>query len=230
MQKCIRARSRTGNYCWLWSRLPAEPRSQSDVKKLGYYQTFCSNESKLGSFLLSVNHLNSWLGGRRKNVEISWRGRKFRKRPTLKDIGLPLLRSFIFSPLKCECDSNPAPYVHSSIFLGGVLSTICWPFLEMVHSRPLFPHFHLFYLNVQLVDKILPMLGFELQISGVGSDHSINWAATIAHAILVHFTQNLLLVNPFARNFRKCRDSNPGLLWVETQTRLLWYQDRNILT
>ena len=30
------------------------------------------------------------------------------------------------------------------------------------HSGPLFLCFRLFYLNVQLVDKILPMLGFEL--------------------------------------------------------------------
>ena len=33
---------------------------------------------------------------------------------------------------------------------------------------------------IQLVDKILPMLGFEPQISGVGSDRSINWATTSA--------------------------------------------------
>ena len=44
----------------------------------------------------------------------------------------------------------------------------------MGHSRPLFLYFQLFYLNVQLVDKILPMLGFEPLISGVGSDRSTN--------------------------------------------------------
>ena len=48
----------------------------------------------------------------------------------------------------------------------------------MDHSRPHFPYFHLFYLNVQLVNKILLMLGFEPQISGFGSDHSTNWATT----------------------------------------------------
>ena len=50
----------------------------------------------------------------------------------------------------------------------------------MDHSRPHFPYFHLFYLNVQLVNKILLMLGFEPQISGFGSDHSTNWATTPA--------------------------------------------------
>ena len=51
----------------------------------------------------------------------------------------------------------------------------------MSHSPPLFLYLCLFFLNVQLVDKILPMLGFEPQISGVGSNCSTNWATTIAH-------------------------------------------------
>ena len=46
--------------------------------------------------------------------------------------------------------------------------------------RPLFLYFCLFFLNVQLVDKILMMLGFEPLISGVGKDHSTNWATTTA--------------------------------------------------
>ena len=50
-------------------------------------------------------------------------------------------------------------------------------------SRPLFLYFRLFYFNVQLVDKILPMLGFEPQISGVGSHCSTNWATTTAQEI-----------------------------------------------
>ena len=45
-------------------------------------------------------------------------------------------------------------------------------FLKIDHSRPLFLYFRLFNLNVQLVDKILPVLGFELQIYGVGSNGS----------------------------------------------------------
>ena len=53
-------------------------------------------------------------------------------------------------------------------------------FFKMGHSQPLFLNFHLFYFNVQLVDKILPMLGFKLPISGVGSDYSINWVTTTA--------------------------------------------------
>ena len=47
-------------------------------------------------------------------------------------------------------------------------------FLKMGHSRSLFLYFCLFYFNVQLVDKILPMLVFELGISDVGSDCSTN--------------------------------------------------------
>ena len=42
------------------------------------------------------------------------------------------------------------------------------------HSQALFLYFCLFYFNVQLVDKSLPMLGLELQISGVGSNCSTN--------------------------------------------------------
>ena len=44
----------------------------------------------------------------------------------------------------------------------------------MKHSRPLFLYFRLFFLNVQLEDKILPTLGFERQISGVVSYSSTN--------------------------------------------------------
>ena len=50
----------------------------------------------------------------------------------------------------------------------------------MVHSRPLFLYFRLFDFDVHLVDNILPMLGFEPQISGVGSNHSTNKATTTA--------------------------------------------------
>ena len=47
-------------------------------------------------------------------------------------------------------------------------------FFKMVYSWPLFLYFRIFYFNVQVVRKILQMLGFEPQISGVGSNHSTN--------------------------------------------------------
>ena len=47
-------------------------------------------------------------------------------------------------------------------------------FFSMGHSRPLYFNCRLFYVNVQLVDKILPMLGFEPLISGIKSDSSTN--------------------------------------------------------
>ena len=50
----------------------------------------------------------------------------------------------------------------------------------MGQSRHLFLNFRLFYLNVQLVDKILPVLGFEPRIFGVGRDRSTHWAITTA--------------------------------------------------
>ena len=45
-------------------------------------------------------------------------------------------------------------------------------FVKMGHSRPLLLYFCLFYFNVQLAGKILPMLGFERHYSGVGSNRS----------------------------------------------------------
>ena len=54
--------------------------------------------------------------------------------------------------------------------LGGS-NFLRWPFPT---SFSLF----LIFSIVQLVDKISPMKGFELRISGVGSDHSTNWAPT----------------------------------------------------
>ena len=57
-------------------------------------------------------------------------------------------------------------------------------FFKMGHSRPLFLYFRHF--NAQLtvnkcsiyIYKFLPMTGFEPRISGIGSDHSTNWATT----------------------------------------------------
>ena len=45
---------------------------------------------------------------------------------------------------------------------------------KMGHSRHLFLYFPLIYFNVQLVDKILPMLGFKPRNYGVGCDCSTN--------------------------------------------------------
>ena len=40
--------------------------------------------------------------------------------------------------------------------------------------------FSIIHLVDKLVDKILPMMGLKLRISGVRSDRSTNWATTIA--------------------------------------------------
>ena len=52
----------------------------------------------------------------------------------------------------------------------------------MGHSRPLFLYFRLFNTvdSKQMLDKSLPMTGFEPRISGVGGDRSTNWATTTA--------------------------------------------------
>ena len=53
----------------------------------------------------------------------------------------------------------------------------------MCYSRPLFLYFRLFNTldSKQMFDKILPMTGFEPQISGVEGDHSTHWATTTVH-------------------------------------------------
>ena len=70
---------------------------------------------------------------------------------------------------------------------------------KMGHFRPLFLYFRLFFLNAQLVDKILPMLGFKPRISGVGSDRSTYWANTTAlrHGIFI------LVIQPPLPRWRK---------------------------
>ena len=53
----------------------------------------------------------------------------------------------------------------------------------MGHSRPLFPFIFAFStVNSKyfIHHKILPMPGFELRTSGIGSNHSANWATTTA--------------------------------------------------
>ena len=52
----------------------------------------------------------------------------------------------------------------------------------MGHSRPLFFIFVLLQLVENLVYKTLPMIGFELRISGVRSNSFINWATTTVQA------------------------------------------------
>ena len=79
----------------------------------------------------------------------------------------------------------------------------------MGHSQPLFLYFRLFYLNVQLVDKILPMLRFEPRISVFGRDRSTNWATTTA-------CNNTSLVNRLNRNVVVSEDSNLVLFWWST--------------
>ena len=51
----------------------------------------------------------------------------------------------------------------------------------MGHSHLFFIYFHFFYSNLQLLDNIVPMLGFEPWISGVGSD----WVTTSALVLVV---------------------------------------------
>ena len=62
-------------------------------------------------------------------------------------------------------------------------------FLKALKDGPFPASFSLFlsffYLNVQLVDKILPILGFEPRISGVVSHCSTNWATTTAQVLFL---------------------------------------------
>ena len=75
-----------------------------------------------------------------------------------------------------------------------------------------FLYYRLLYFNVQLVDKILPMLGFEQRISGVGSDRSTNWATTTAQPA-IFFTTN----RPYLHSSRNCSiTANPTTLSTNT--------------
>ena len=60
------------------------------------------------------------------------------------------------------------------VFLNGPFTAIFFfIFVFSIHSWQL--------TNVQYINKVLPMTGFEPQTSGIGSDHSTNWATTTAH-------------------------------------------------
>ena len=65
-----------------------------------------------------------------------------------------------------------------------------------------FSLFASFLFKLQLVDKTLPVLGFEPQISGVGSDHSTNWAAIITEVWCL-------------QSWARCSSSN----WIHFQSR-----------
>ena len=70
-------------------------------------------------------------------------------------------------------------------------------------------------LIVQLVDKILPMTGFEQRISGVGCDRSTNRATTSAH--LAYLSKGL--GNTIALVFiHWMRERLPWFLFIEWET------------
>ena len=75
-----------------------------------------------------------------------------------------------------------------------------------------------------MVDKILPMTGFEPWISGVGSNHSTNWATTTAlKAELFTCSQvfNLLLLTFVLPDepLRTCRFPGRGRSWSAAASR-----------
>ena len=75
-----------------------------------------------------------------------------------------------------HCWGSTCTHVRNCNFAGVVLLE------KMRHSRPLFLYFRLFNTvdSKQMLDKSLPMTGFELQISGFGGNRSTNWAKTTA--------------------------------------------------
>ena len=64
---------------------------------------------------------------------------------------------------------------------------VLYYFLKMGHSWPLF--FFIFIFSIQLTVnihyKFLPMTGFELRTSRIGSDRSTNWATTTAPSCFI---------------------------------------------
>ena len=63
----------------------------------------------------------------------------------------------------------------------------------MGHSRPLFLYFRLFNTVDSKCSKyFLPMTGFERRTSGIGSDHSTNWATTTTLGTLLMSPTNWL--------------------------------------
>ena len=70
------------------------------------------------------------------------------------------------------------------------IGTIISYFIVNLKNICPFPASHFIVLSFQYswqLIKYLPMAGFELRISGVGSDHSTNWATTTGHVSLICF-------------------------------------------
>ena len=74
---------------------------------------------------------------------------------------------------KCV-NQPPRPVLNRTKLLIAKSKTFQIVFSKMGHSWPLYLYFGPLFFNVKLVDKILPMLGFEQRISGVGSDRATN--------------------------------------------------------
>ena len=67
-------------------------------------------------------------------------------------------------------------------------------FIYRKDPRSFFFIFFFSIFKVQMVDKNFPMLRFEPRISGVGSNHSTNWATTTALNSCVYLSRQKMLV------------------------------------
>ena len=112
-------------------------------------------------------------------------------------------------------DSNPRPLEHGS---------------SPITTRPgLLPTGSFFYLHIfNAADSKLnlPTTGFELLISGVGSDHSLNWATTAARSISI--LNSSLKFWPNALIGRWMGPSVKSFVWKHSEAigRTFWWVEK----
>ena len=115
-----------------------------------------------------------------KGPSSTWRKRSWPSSRTWKAIKAPVIRllTYIHFPFGWISSSAAAwkkLLYRDRLCIGANKIAL---FLKMGHSQPLFLYFCLSYWNVQLVDKVLLMLGFKQPISGIVGNRSTNWAIT----------------------------------------------------
>ena len=98
------------------------------------------------------------------------------------------LRNLVMRPPCLPGDIYFVSTIWVATILIGLAQLLGWlQLFKMGHSRPLFLFSFFNSIDSKCSIQILPMKGFKLLISGIGSDSSTNWATTTAQ-----LTTNLL--------------------------------------
>ena len=137
----------------------------------------------ISALLRSVSTGPTWKMWRYVHFKISWQSKPNKLRYLLSCLLIYFLGSLqsYFKRYSLRYSQHNLP----SNLIGSVPPPINWWILIKRWAIPGLFFFIFVFFIVKLVDKIMPMPGFEPRISGVGSNRSPDWTTTTAQRMLI---------------------------------------------